>query len=166
MAKARKRIAARKKSSKPGKATPKPARKNKAKRTPAKNSKFKVRRVGTKAVTDSRENQEPQTAEQITEQTKGAMENYFNWFQNAMSALPWGSTNLNRILVSHATQNVTATFAFVQKLSQAKNFQDVVKIQTEFMNAQLNSFNDQAKIIGEIYTNAAAATKIPFSVST
>jgi hypothetical protein len=166
MAKARKRIAARKKSSKPGKATTKPARKNKAKRTPAKNSKFKVRRVGTKAVTDSRENQEPQTAEQITEQTKGAMENYFNWFQNAMSALPWGSTNLNRILVSHATQNVTATFAFVQKLSQAKNFQDVVKIQTQFMNAQLNSFNDQAKIIGEIYTNAAAATKIPFSVST
>ena len=108
-----------------------------------------------------------QTAEQITERTKGAMENYFNWFQNAMSALPWGSTNLNRILVNHATQNVTATFAFVQKLSQAKNFQDVVKIQTEFMNAQLNSFNDQAKIIGEIYTNAAAATtKTPFGMST
>jgi hypothetical protein len=190
MAKARKRIAARKKSSKPGKATTKPARKNKAKRTPAKNSKFKVRRVGTKdkeplqsltgfveqtaeQITERTQgkDQEPfeslsQTAEQITEQTKGAMENYFNWFQNAMSALPWGSTNLNRILVSHATQNVTATFAFVQKLSQAKNFQDVVKIQTQFMNAQLNSFNDQAKIIGEIYTNAAAATKIPFSVST
>jgi hypothetical protein len=89
--------------------------------------------------------QEPQTAEQITEQTKGAMENYFIWLQKAMSPLPWSNTNLNRILVSHATQNVTATFAFVQKLSQAKNFQDVVKIQTEFMNAQLNSFNDQAK---------------------
>jgi hypothetical protein len=54
----------------------------------------------------------------------------------------------------------------VQKLSQAKSFQDVVKIQSEFMNAQLNSFNDQARIIGEIYTNAAAATKTPFSVST
>ena len=107
-----------------------------------------------------------QTAEQITEQTKGAMENYFNWLQTAMSALPWSNTNLDRILLSHATQNVTATFAFVQKLSQAKNFQDVVKIQTEFMNAQLNSFNDQAKIIGEIYTKAAAATKTPFSMST
>ena len=113
-----------------------------------------------------RKDQEPfeslsQTAEQITEQTKGAMENYFNWLRNAMSALPWRNTNLNRILLSNATQNVTATFAFVQKLSQAKNFQDVVKIQTEFMNAQLNSFNEQAKIIGEIYTNAAAATKTP-----
>jgi len=82
-----------------------------------------------------------------------------------MSALPWRNTNLNRILLSNATQNVTATFAFVQKLSQAKNFQDVVKIQSEFMSAQLNSFNDQAKIIGEIYTNAATAVaKTPSTI--
>jgi hypothetical protein len=46
----------------------------------------------------------------------------------------------------------------VQKLSQAKNFQDVVKIQTEFMETQMNSFNEQAKILGEIYTKAAAET--------
>ena len=98
-----------------------------------------------------------QTAEQITKQTHGAMENYFGWLQKTMSALPWSDTNLDRILLGYATQNVTVTFAFVRKLSQAKNFQDVVKIQTEFMNAQLNSFNDQAKIIGEIYTKAATA---------
>jgi hypothetical protein len=109
---------------------------------------------------------EEQTAEQITKQTQGAMENYFDWLQKSMSALPWTNTNLDRILLGYATQNVTATFAFVQKLSQAKNFQDVVRIQTEFMNAQLNSFNDQAKIIGEIYTNAATAVaKTPFTTS-
>jgi hypothetical protein len=80
-----------------------------------------------------------------------------------MSTLPWSNTNLNRVLLSNATQNVTATFAFVQKLSQAKNFQDVVKIQTEFMETQMNSFNEQAKIIGEIYTNVARdAMKTPF----
>jgi hypothetical protein len=95
-----------------------------------------------------------QNAEQITKQT---MENYFGLLQKTMSGLPWSNTNLNRILLSHATQNVTATFAFVQKLSRAKNFQDIIKIQSEFMNAQLNSFNDQAKIIGEIYTIAATA---------
>ena len=109
---------------------------------------------------------EEQTAEQITKQTQGAMENYLGWLQKSMSALPWTNTNLDRILLGYATQNVTATFAFVQKLSQAKNFQDVVRIQTEFMNAQLNSFNDQAKIIGEIYTNAATAVaKTPFTTS-
>jgi len=42
----------------------------------------------------------------------------------------------------------------VQKLSQAKNFQEVVKIQNEFMKTQMNSFNEQAKILGEIDTVA------------
>src|SRR6516165_6172803 len=65
------------------------------------------------------------------------MENYFGWLQTTMSVFPWSNTNLNRILLSHATQNVTATFAFMQKLSQAKNFQDVAKIQTEFMQMQM-----------------------------
>jgi len=109
---------------------------------------------------------EEQTAEQIMKQTQGAMENYFGWLQKTMSALPWSNTNLDRILLSYATQNVTATFAFVRNLSQAKNFQDVVKIQNEFMNAQLNSFNEQAKNIGEIYTKTAAAMRVPFGPST
>jgi hypothetical protein len=34
-------------------------------------------------------------------------------------------------------------------------YNDVAKIQTEFMETQMNSFNDQAKILGEIYTKAA-----------
>jgi len=102
-----------------------------------------------------------QAAEQITKQTQ----DYFGWLQETMSALPWGNTNLNRILLSNATQNITAIFAFVQKLSQAKNFEEVVKIQTEFMEAQMNSFNEQAKILGEIYTKAAGdAMKPPFGV--
>jgi hypothetical protein len=101
--------------------------------------------------------------EQMSKQTQEAMENYFGWLQKTMSTFPWSNTNLNRILLSNATQNVTATFAFVQKLSQAKNFQDVVKIQTEFMQTQMNSFNEQAKILGEIYTKAAEdAMKSPF----
>jgi hypothetical protein len=106
-----------------------------------------------------------QTAEQMTKQTQGAMENYFGWLQNTMSTFPWSNTNLNRILLSNATQNITAAFAFVQKLSQAKNFEEVVKIQTEFMEKQMNSFNEQAKVVSEIYTKAAEdAMKTPFGV--
>ena len=96
-----------------------------------------------------------QTAEQMTKQTQGTMENYFSWLQKTMSTFPWSNTNLNRILLSNATQNITATFAFIQKLSNAKNFEEVVKIQTEFMEAQMNSFNEQAKVLSEIYTKAA-----------
>ena len=106
-----------------------------------------------------------QTAEQITKQTQGAMENYLGWLQTTMSALPWSNTNLNRVLLSNATQNVTATLAFMHKLSQAKGFQEVVRIQTEFMQAQMNSFNQQSKILGEIYGKAAEdAMKSPFGL--
>ncbi len=104
------------------------------------------------------------TAEQVTKQTQDVMQNYFGWLQMTMSGLPWSNTNLNRILLSNATQNVTAIFAFMHKLSQAKSFQEVVKIQTEFMENQMSSFSEQAKILGEIYTKAAEdAVKAPFS---
>jgi len=107
------------------------------------------------------------TAEQMKEQTQRAMENYVSWLQNAMSTFPWVNTDLNKRLVNHATENVTATFIFLQKLSQAKNLEDVTIIQTEFVSAQLASFNEQAKIISEICTKAAAAaTKTPFGMST
>jgi hypothetical protein len=106
-----------------------------------------------------------QNLEDFKNQTQSAVEQYFGLLANTTSALPWSNTNLNRILLSHATQNVTATFAFAQKLSEAKDFQDVVKIQTEFMTMQLNSFNEQARSVGELYAKATAdAMKAPFGV--
>jgi hypothetical protein len=103
--------------------------------------------------------------EQITKQTQGAMENYFGWLQKSMSTFPWSNTNLNTILLSNAMKNVTLTFAFVQKLSQVRTFEEVVKIQTEFMEMQMKSFNDQARVLTEIYAKAAEdAAKSPFGL--
>jgi hypothetical protein len=97
---------------------------------------------------------------QITERTKHAMETYVSWLQKTMSASPWSNIDLNKKLLSYATQNVTAAVDLVQKLSQAKDVEQVVKIQTEFMSQQLNSFNEQTKAIAEICTKAAQdATK-------
>lgn len=70
---------------------------------------------------------------QIEERTRHAMQIYFSWLQNAMSASPWGNIDLNKKLLSYATENVTAAVGLVQKLSQAKNLEDIVKTQTEFM---------------------------------
>jgi hypothetical protein len=95
------------------------------------------------------------TAERMTRQTQEAMLNYFDWLQKAMSTSPWSNIDLNTKLLNYVTQNVAATFAFVQKLSQATNFQEVVKIQAEFMEKQMHLFNEQAKILTEIYSRAA-----------
>jgi hypothetical protein len=92
---------------------------------------------------------------QITERTKHAMESYFTWLQNAMSASPWINADLNKKLLSYATENVTAAVGLVEKLSHAKNLEDVVKIQTEFVSKQLGSLNEQTKTIMEICTKAA-----------
>jgi hypothetical protein len=108
-----------------------------------------------------------QAAEQMTERTQDAIANYFSWLQNAMQASPWGNTDLNKKLMNYATEAATAPLSFVHKLSQAKNFEDVVKIQTEFVKAQTDSFNERAKEIGEIYNKVmTAATKTPLGMST
>jgi len=96
---------------------------------------------------------------EFTERTKHAMETYVNWLQNAMSASPWTNVDLNKKLLSYATENVTAAVGLVEKLSHAKNLEDVVKIQTEFMSKQLGSLTEQTKTIREICTKAQAAIK-------
>ena len=92
---------------------------------------------------------------QVEERTRHAMENYLNWLQNTMSASPWTNVDVNKKLLSYATDNVTAAVGLVEKLSHAKNLEDVVKIQTEFVSKQLGSLNEQTKTIMEICMKAA-----------
>ena len=107
------------------------------------------------------------TTEETLEKAQGAMENYVSWVQKTMADSPWGNTDFSKKLVEYTTQNVNATFEFVQRLSQAKNFQDVVRLQTEFIQMQFGSFNEQAKNLSETYTKAmeGMANGMPFPTS-
>ena len=108
-----------------------------------------------------------QLAEHSMQKAQGAMKNYFGWLQSAMSAAPWGNTDLNKKLLDYAAENTAAAFEFVQKLTRAKNWEDVARIQSEFMSAQLNSLNEQAKNISDAYTKTeSATTKTPVGMST
>ena len=108
-----------------------------------------------------------QLAEHSMENAQGAMKNYFGWLQSAMSAAPWGNTDLNKKLLDYTEENTAAALEFVHKLTRAKNWEDVARIQTEFMSTQLNSLNEQAKSIGDAYTKTVGAgTKAPFGTST
>lgn len=107
-----------------------------------------------------------QAADQITERTKGAMETYFDWCQKAVAESPLSNTDLNKELLSYARENTAAVFEVAQKLRQAKDWQDAIKIQTDFMTTQLSSFSEQAKNIGYAYAKTVeAATKTSFSKS-
>jgi len=105
-----------------------------------------------------------QGIEQTVKQTEGAMDNYFNLLQQTMSATPWGKTNFSEKLKNFTEQNIAAAHQHIQKLSQAKDLQDFIKIQTEYMQTQSSSFADQAKQLGEAYMKTAAgAFKPPFN---
>jgi hypothetical protein len=91
---------------------------------------------------------------QATEQARSAMENYLSFVEKSMAASPWGKTDLSKKIKSNAEQNVVAAFEYAQKLTKAKDFQDLVSIQTEFVQMQLKSLTEQAKDLGETATKA------------
>lgn len=74
-----------------------------------------------------------QTVRQTVEQTRGALDNYFSFMQHAFSSVPSGGTELGEKMKSYTERNIAATQEFLQKLGRAKDFQDIIRIQTEFM---------------------------------
>jgi hypothetical protein len=93
-------------------------------------------------------------AGQTIEQARGAMENYLDFFQKSMSGSPWAGAELNKKVTDYAQQNVAAAFGFAQQLTQAKDLQDVVRIQTEFLQTQMKSLTEQAEDLSETATKA------------
>jgi hypothetical protein len=65
------------------------------------------------------------------------------------------ATELGEMLKNYAEKNIAAAQGYVNKLSQAKDFQDVIRVQTEFMQMQFNAFSEQTKGLSETFTKAA-----------
>ena len=71
-------------------------------------------------------------------------------------SFPSGGTQLGEKLKDQATENINAVHELVKRLGHAKDFEEALRIQTEFMQSQLNAFGSQATSLGEAYTKAAA----------
>ena len=111
-----------------------------------------------------------QVASQIVgrtmEQTQGALDNYFSFVHKVMSSFPLRGTEFGEKLKSYAETNIAATNEYVRKLGEAKDPQEVIRIQTEFVQRQFNAFGEQTKSLAEAFTKAATeAFKIPFQKS-
>jgi phasin family protein len=94
------------------------------------------------------------TAELTIELARGAMENYLDFFQKTMFASPWAETDLNKKIQSYAGKNLATTFEYAQKLTKAKDLQELMQIQTEFMQTQVKALSKQANDLGETATKA------------
>jgi hypothetical protein len=100
------------------------------------------------------------TSERAIEQTKaearGAMDSYFDLLQRTISSCPTGGTQLGEMVKDYSERNIAATREHLRKLSQAKDFTEVVRIQTDFMQSQFNAFGEQAKGLSEACSKTAA----------
>jgi len=92
---------------------------------------------------------------QIGEEVRGSVDKYFDFLQKTISSHPLSGTEIGEKLKDSAQKNITMARDYAHKLSRAKDFLEVVPIQTEFMQSQLASFGEQIKSFGETYTKAA-----------
>ncbi len=102
------------------------------------------------------------TLEQTMAYTPGVLGHYFDFLQQTLSSYPSGGIELGEKQKTYAEKNIASAHEHVDKLSRAKDLQDVGRIQIEFMQMQLNAFAEQAKSLGEAFTKAATdAVKMP-----
>jgi hypothetical protein len=95
-------------------------------------------------------------AEQTRQQALSATDTYFDFLKKTISSYPSGGMPFGDNLKSYAERNVAAMHEFVHKLSQAKDFQDVLRIQTEFMQSQFTALTEQTRNFGDAHTKSAA----------
>ena len=101
-------------------------------------------------------------AEQSVEQAKLAFNNYLQAAQEAVSTFDqWvkasqvGAQGLCNKAMNFAQRNVLSAFEFAQKTVQAKDIQELIQTQTEFVQSQMQVLSDQVKYLGEAATKAA-----------
>jgi hypothetical protein len=100
-------------------------------------------------------------AEKTMAQAQGVMDSYFDWLQKVMAGTPWGKTDLIAKWKTYTDQNIAASVDCMQKMSRAKDLQDVIHIQTEFIQTQMNALAKQMKDLGEAYFKAASGAESP-----
>jgi phasin len=57
--------------------------------------------------------------------------------------------------MTFAEQNVANSFEFARKLVRAKDVQDILRLHSEFIRAQMEALSSQAKELGEAASRAA-----------
>lgn len=91
------------------------------------------------------------TAEQTVQEVRGLEENYYSLIQRAMPALPW-LADFNKKLQSYIEQNFAAAYEYTRELSQARNMQDFIRAQTDYIQKSGHLFAAQMQDFAETYS--------------
>src|SRR5437764_1174931 len=69
-----------------------------------------------------------------------------------------GVDDVRKKAMTFAEQNVASSFEFARKLAQARDLEEVVRLQTEFAKTQMQVLGEQAKELGAQATRATRET--------
>ena len=94
-------------------------------------------------------------AEKSVEQARKAFEGFIGAAQKAVGtvdagafALPASVKDVGSKAMAHAEANVKAAFDHAQKLVHAKDLQEVMTLQSDYLKSQMANLQEQAKEIG------------------
>lgn len=107
-------------------------------------------------------------AEKGVEQARQAFDGFISAAQNAVNAFEGqaetarkGAKDVTEKAITFAGQNVASSFDLAQRLVQAKDVQEVMRLQADFIRKQMQVFAEQAKDIGESTSKAAKDAAMP-----
>jgi phasin len=109
-----------------------------------------------------------QLAEQSLEQARKAVDGFMTQAQKAVTtaeaqanAAQSNVKDMGQKAMGFAEQNIANSFEFAQKLVRAKDIQEVMALQQEFLKQQMQAMQSQAKDIGAAATKAAMDSAKP-----
>jgi phasin len=90
-----------------------------------------------------------------------ASEQYFALLEKGLNSSALPIANQAKQVCNFMQRNVNATFDLGDKLTDVKDMQDALKLQSEFFQDQMRSLTDQSKSMGESVMRAAAGAFTP-----
>jgi phasin len=101
-------------------------------------------------------------AERSVEQARLAFNNYMraaeeavSTFEERVEASQVGALDISKKAMSFAEHNVLSAFEFAEKIFQAKDIQELVRMQTLFVQSQLQVLSEQVQDLGQTVSKAA-----------
>ncbi|WP_296578140.1 phasin [Phreatobacter sp.] len=95
-------------------------------------------------------------ADKSVEQARKAFDGFVGAAQRTVSAMDGSggsvqssAQDVSRKAIAFAETNVAASFAYAQRLVQARDMSEVMEIQTRFLQEQMKAMEEQARELGE-----------------
>lgn len=107
-------------------------------------------------------------AERSVEQARQAFDGFISAAHQAMSAFEGqaetarkGARDVSEKAVTFAERNMTSAFEFAHDLVQARDLQEVLRLQADYIRRQMEALTEQARELGESTSKAAKDPAAP-----